>query len=259
VKSSSNSLQHFFLENTEKITKEEQIYQITKVLRYKTGNKIIGIYQSEKFLIRILFDETEKKIKEIYLEIISSLGKNLNENKKLDLVVLMPLLKTDKNELILQKATELGVNRFIPVKFERSVTKIPKTNNLNKRIRWEKIIKEAAEQSERSVLPILSPIIDFTESLEILQNLKSKIYLFLTREKNLPSLYELEKTRENLKNTRKKVTLVFGPEGGISEKELVGLKKIKSLKRVQLGSRILRAETAVICAISVLSEFENSN
>ena len=266
------SLQHFFLENLQKITSEEQIHQIQKVLRYRSGQKIIGIYQEKRFLIELLFEKA-KKSKVINLKVLTSLSgfsEEVEQDFLLDLKVYMPLLKRDKNELILQKGTELGASAFIPVEFNRSVTKISATRTLQNQLRWEKIVKEAAEQSERVTLPVLYPGLTTQDLLEKLQNSQleqEETYCFLTREEKLPNLYQVlsqalgqlaRETRDPQKTNKKSFALIFGPEGGFSKEEQFELAKFSFIKKVQLGKRILRAETAVISALSIFSNLASN-
>ena len=147
-------------------------------------------------------------------------------------------------DLIIQKATELGVKEIIPVITNRTIVKINDKNKENKKIdRWQKIALEASKQCRRGVVPKISEIITFDEML-----------LRLNAEENIIVPYENEKsiTMKNiLKNVSgNSINIIIGPEGGFEDLEIEKLSEIKS-SIVTLGPRILRTETAGFTAISI--------
>jgi 16S rRNA (uracil1498-N3)-methyltransferase len=151
-------------------------------------------------------------------------------------------LKAQKFEWVLQKGTELGVSRFVPTVCQRSVAQNQKAL-LKKRTRWQAIIREAAEQSRRGKLPLLSVPVRFAEAL--------------TESTTLPlTLVPWEKSGQGSLGTVlsqvgsvSNIGIFIGPEGGFSPDE-VALARQLGAHIISLGPRIMRAETAglALCA-----------
>ena len=154
------------------------------------------------------------------------------------------LAKGDKIDFVIQKATELGVNKIVLLKTERCVVKIDE-KDINKKLeRYQKIAKEASEQSHRVVVPeIVGPV----DIKNIPQDLLSDINLVA---------YEKEAGKTTSFFTAdikdKTISVFIGPEGGFQEKEIDNLIKDSSFQLISLGKRILRTETAAVYALSVL-------
>ncbi|GAM11212.1 ribosomal RNA small subunit methyltransferase E [Geobacter sp. OR-1] len=154
------------------------------------------------------------------------------------------LPRSDKFDLIIQKATELGVHSIIAFPSSRSVVKIPKAQLATKITRWNKIASEASRQSERTTVPAVT----YAETLEAaLQGAGQSVKLLL---------FEREQTnrlRETLAGIDRpdKVTILAGPEGGFSETE-VSSARSNGCVTVSLGPRILRTETAGIAMLAIL-------
>ncbi len=215
-------------------------HHLLNVLRQGPGDEITVLNgKGEEYLVRI----TEVTTDQVYGEIIKKMERQAEPRVKLTLVQSLP--KADKFEWILQKNTELGVSRFQPVLTERSNVKLDKSTQERKLERWHKIIREAAEQSGRQIVPVLEPVRSWSEMLagcdtglvlipwegEIVQSLKQ----VLERQPKIPEL----------------ITVLIGPEGGFSLKEVVEAKE-KGAVSLTLGPRILRTETAGLVAASAL-------
>lgn len=164
------------------------------------------------------------------------IGESTNENNELDcdITCILSLIKNDKFELTLQKLVELGVKRIVPYKSVRSVVKVKDNKKLD---RLQKIVREAAEQSHRNIIPEVCNFAD----LKDLQNYKSDLNYIC---------YESDKNIVDIKQS-KSITYVIGPEGGFEDNEY---KKICELgfESISLGNRILRAETAAIYMTSII-------
>ncbi len=220
----------FFLE-------ESDYYHIKTVMRMKDNDLIEVIFNHILYFAHI-----EKKGEKINI-ICDEQKDSLSLNCYITLII--PVLKEQKMDFILQKATELGVSEIIPVWMERSVVK--KTGKEEKKEnRWRKIVKEASEQSKRYEVPIVRNIVSF----DSLQDNSSVKLVCSTREK-----------RKNIKNIMNsltscdKISIVIGPEGGLSLKEEEFLLE-KGYQSISLGSRILRVETTPIYLLSILN-YEN--
>jgi 16S rRNA (uracil1498-N3)-methyltransferase len=215
----------------------EPLHQIGYVLRLKPTDRIIVMDNSGW--------EYEVEIERITKEHVK--GKVLNKKPALGepavkITLYQALLKTDKFELVLQKGVELGVTAFVPYISERCVTRKASDGKIE---RWGKIIQEAAEQSERLVLPILNPIVSFDEAC---RSAKQPALLLWEEEKRI----SLKETLQSpLFSNAAALNLFIGPEGGFPESE-VKLAKEQGIVVASLGKRVLRAETAGLTAISAI-------
>ncbi len=154
-------------------------------------------------------------------------------------------LKADKFEWVLQKGTELGVARFVPVISERSVVR-PAAALLRKYERWRAILREAAEQCGRPTLPVLAEPLSWAEAVAA------------PAEENTARLLPWEQSRNGLSLLDaleqfpqcNAVHLLIGPEGGLSADE-VGAARAAGWQTVSLGPNVLRAETASLAAVAL--------
>ena len=215
----------------------EPLRQISYVLRLKPLDHIIVLDNSGW--------EFEVEIERITKQ--QAKGKVINKKPgqgepHIKITLYQALLKSDKFELVLQKGVELGVTAFVPFVSERCVARKESAVKIE---RWRKIIQEAAEQSERLILPVLQPLISFEEAC---RSVKQPALLLWEEEKSV----SLKQTLQNppFKSTAN-LSLFVGPEGGFpaSEKELA---KKHGIAIASLGKRILRAETAGLAAISAI-------
>ncbi len=129
------------------ITKKEDIHHITNVMRYDVGSKIILTFNDQTVYLCEIADITSDKIAVDLKE-----KQNINTELPVDVTICSGLIKADKYEWLLQ-ATELGASSFIAVSMERSIVKLNEAKVAKKIERWQKIIKEAAEQSYCLVIP----------------------------------------------------------------------------------------------------------
>jgi len=165
-------------------------------------------------------------------------------------VLFQGLPKADKLELITQKGTELGMWALWPVEMERSVAKVDKADKAEKkRERLQRIAMEAAKQSGRAHVPeVLSPI-SFGKALDKLSEFD--LVLVAWEDEHALSMSKAVCQHVQEKGMPKNVMIVIGPEGGISQAEWQKLHDAGAVS-VTLGPRILRTETAGLCALSVL-------
>ena len=160
-----------------------------------------------------------------------------------DITLFFALAKGDKIEFVVQKATELGVNRIVLIKTERCVVKYDDKDVEKKLSRYQKIAKEASEQCHRLNVPEIVGVYDIKK---IPDELLSDINL-LAYEKVAGKTDSLFNKTKNNQST----SIMIGPEGGFSEKEVEYLTK-RGFDLVSLGKRILRTETAAVYALSVI-------
>lgn len=193
---------------------------------------------------------------EVECKIISKINETTESNVHITLFQGIP--KFEKMELIIQKNTEVGIKSIVPVIMERTVVKLDEKIASKKLERWQKIAEIAAKQSMRDIIPQIRNItklkdIDTTEFDAVLVAYENEEHNMLKTE-----LQKLERKIKNNNSSEQQynIAIVIGPEGGISEKELVMLAE-KNAKFVSLGKRILRTETAgLIMAGNIIYELE---
>lgn len=148
--------------------------------------------------------------------------------------------KGDRMDLVMQKATELGVHAITPILTERGNVKLDAERWAKKSAHWHQIIVHACEQSGRSTLPVLHPVVDlkqwFTQPREGL-----KLILSPTATQSLSALPQPEA-----------VTLLIGPEGGLTNQEIAFATDRFDFQAIKMGPRVLRTETAAMAALSAL-------
>lgn len=213
---------------------------IAKVLRMKPGEKltVCDCAGTDYFCEIILPDPTEVTLK------IIGRKKSVSE-PSIKVTLYQGLPKGDKMELIIQKSVELGVSAIVPVMTLRSVSRPDAKTLLKKTERWNKIASEAAKQSGRGLLPRVLPAVSFNEALAEMAAHTASIMLY---EKNGGSIREqLEKPGADLTDTG----ILIGPEGGFDETEADAAMK-NGVVTAGLGPRILRTETAPLCALSAI-------
>ena len=213
----------------------EDEHHILHVMRMKAADEIEVVDNSKVYLCRI--DQTNPLKVSVIHEIASDV------EIKEDITLLFALTKGDKTDLVLQKATELGVKKVALITSERTVVSYDNKDIDKKIARFSKIMKEASEQSHRVVVPELLGIFN-------LKNLPKEVFSdinYVAYEK------DASKTDEMFEGLAKgkSISILVGPEGGFSEQEIDNLTK-QGFIRTSLGKRILRAETAAIYALSVL-------
>lgn len=216
---------------------DDDIFHITKVMRMRPGDqfeinldgdiKLAEFVSSSPFSYKII--------------------KEFNENHEIEgyIRLLYCLPKGEKTDLVIQKAVELGANEVVLINSERSIAKITKENKDKKILRFNKIIKEASEQSKRTNLMKLNDVISFKE----ISNYPGDI--------NLIAYENTNNTVKNLSNILKDakgktVNVIIGAEGGISKSELQ-IALGNNYQEISLGKRILRSETACFYILSLLS------
>ena len=220
------------------ILDEEDTYHLLKVMRARRGEEIEVVADDNVYLSEI----TSVKP----LKIVSK--KLIKENNELPnyVVLIAALLKGDKMDFVLQKATELGVSEIVLMTSERTIVKVKGHKDDLKLGRYQKILKEAAQQCKRRKIPFIKRIIDFNQLDEAYADVKLIAY-----EGARTSVATLNKKIDSLK-PKQKLAIVIGPEGGFSEGE-IAFAKHNGFTPVGLGNRILRAETASIYALSVIA------
>lgn len=245
----------FFIKNENREEEKIKIIgtdvnHIKNVLRLKMGDEIQVCNQEtrENFVCEI--EEIQKEF--VQTKIVEKVETVSEGNVELHIFQGLP--KADKMELIIQKGTELGVSKIIPVAFQRSIVKFSGKDETKKFQRWQKIAEVAAKQSGRDLVPEIKEVIDVKKICHLVQEYDI-ILLAYEEEKENMLKNELLKMKEKKENF--KIAVVIGPEGGIEREEALLLKNAGA-KVVSLGRRILRTETvALVVASIVMYELED--
>lgn len=217
------------------------IHHIKNVMRMNIGDKIECIYDETLYICEIV-DLTSPRVK------IIEKSSN-NTETAIDVTIAIALVKEQKMDLILQKLTELGINKIIPVSMERSIVKLDNKKFIKKKERWEKICKEASEQSKRNKIP---EILDIHTIKDL--NFLDYDQKFICSTKNKENL--VNNYLQDL-NSCAKMIFVIGPEGGIAPVEEEQLENYGYIP-VTLGGRIMRVETAAIYIASIINFCSNN-
>ena len=217
---------------TAKLDKSQSHY-VTKVMRIKIG-EIFSLFNSS--------GEWEAKILTLSKSVVEfNIIKQLRQKESTkEMWLAFSPIKSNYFNFMIQKATELGVTKFIPIIFDRTIVR-----KINKE-RLEKVIIEAAEQSNRINVP----------SIEEPQSLKD----FLSNEKMdliFTDLNSQNKKIDSGKLTNNPTCVIIGPEGDFSEEEREKILSFKGVQPIKINENILRSETAVISAISIVSYLIN--
>lgn len=169
---------------------------------------------------------------------------------KLHIHIVQGLPKADKMEFIIQKCTELGVKEFTPLEMNRCIVKLNDKEREKKIIRWKKIAESAAKQCGRNIIPKVNSVINLKNLFTLLKNYDMIIVAYENEKQNLLRniFMKLDKQKSM------KIAIIIGPEGGITENEIIYLKE-NGAEIASLGNRILRTETVAI-AISSILEYE---
>ena len=220
------------------VLEEDDIFHLTRVMRAKVGEQIEVVNDGVVYLCQI------SRFKPLEINVI----RRLRENNELPnkVILIASLLKGEKMDFVLQKATELGVDEIVLLETSRTIVKFKKDDRQVKLERFNKILKEAAEQSKRNQIPHLYRIINFDGLHDVEANIKLIAY-----EQEAGSSTSFNKYVESIKPGQN-IAILIGPEGGFSEHEVLIATKL-GYKKVSLGRRILRAETASLYALSVIA------
>lgn len=229
-------MQRYFIKNKDMLLEESDIRHIKKVMRMNINDKIEVVYNNKLHICEIT------SLEPFNIKVIEKLDED--KKTKIELTVAVALVKEQKMDLILQKLTELGVSRIIPVSMERSIVKLDKERFNKKKVRWESICKEASEQSKRTNTPIIEDI----KSIKDLTKEDADLKLVAsTKEKEKLLNYYLQSIEDCAK-----IIMVIGPEGGISDKE-EDILVSNGYNRVSFGNLIFRVETATIYVASIIN------
>ncbi len=233
------TMQRYFVKTKDQnylVLEEGDVHHIRHVMRNQIGDLIECVWEGKVYICQIE-DPTQNHVKIVSCEKVGS-------EDKIRLTVAVGLVKEQKLDFILQKLTELGVSQIIPLKMEHSVVKLGEEKILKKVERWQKICKEAAEQSKRTSIPEVIAPMTLKQLCQLDFDARFVCSTKDTKKLSYHSLQQLEKCATMI--------FVIGPEGGISPKEEEML-QAQGYQAVSFGKRIMRVETAAVYIASIMN------
>ena len=238
-------MHHFFVQeqpvgDTVIITGTD-VNHIKNVLRMKIGEQLLISSPDGIDYLCIIRELTGEQV---LAEIIEADEEGRELSARLHLFQGLP--KSDKMELIIQKAVELGASEIIPVSMHNCVVRLDDKKEPAKRKRWEGISESAAKQSKRSVIPAIHPLMSYKEALEYASHMDLVLVPY-------ECARGMEETKEAfaLVKPGMDIGIFIGPEGGFTEEEITQA-LAEGGRPISLGKRILRTETAGLAVLSAL-------
>lgn len=220
------------------VNDKKDINHLKNSFRIKEKDEIRAVDGKKEYICQVKFLDK----KEIKLEILSE-----KEVKKesIEITAGISIIKNDKMELTIQKLTEIGVDKILPLETKRTIVKLKE-----KKEKWDIVSREAVKQCQRVNFLEIGDIIKINE---VSYENYDLVVVPYENEEN----YSLKKLINDRGEDIKKILYLIGPEGGFSNEEIEKLKELKNSKIVTLGKNILRAETAAIVVGGILiNEFK---
>lgn len=219
----------------------DQAHQVRNVLRLQPGEAII-VLDNQGWEMEAELTLVDRQ--EVVAAIVSRSA--APGEPRLRLTLYQSMLKRDKFEWVLQKGTELGISRFVPVITRRSLVRDAAALKPSKQARWEKILQEAAEQCGRGRIPQLVAPLSFAEAVDEAVGAGPALIAWEAGDVSLDKV---------LSSAQPKITsslaLFIGPEGGFDDVEVEQAVAVDA-RPFSLGPRILRTETAAIVAAALV-------
>ena len=210
---------------------------ITKVLRMRPGEKLVACDTKGRDYDCVIEELNEKQVS---LRVERAYPSETEPSVFVTLYQAMP--KSDKMELIIQKAVELGVSAIVPVQTKRCVSRPDAKSMAKKQERYQRIALEAAKQCGRGRIPQVLPMLDYPQALDAMKKDQQAILFY----ENSSSSFQ-----EELQTTASSLSIMVGAEGGFDEEEVRQALE-RGIASISLGKRILRCETAPLAALSII-------
>jgi 16S rRNA (uracil1498-N3)-methyltransferase len=221
----------------------EELTHMKRVLRLKPGDRVT------------LFDDagweheaTIRAFGDDYGEVAISKSYRAGRESPLELILALGLIKGEKMDFVIEKATELGVRAIAPFVSRYTVPKLDENKIARRAERWQKIALSAAKQSGRTHIPEVFSLTGFEELLQ--QNWPDTLKLLFWETESQQTLRQIYETQRAMRS----ILIVIGPEGGFSDEEAKQAVHA-GFKTVRLGQRILRAETAAVAALAIVQSW----
>ena len=217
----------------------DEVKHIRKVLRLKAGDEVVVFNGSAKEYQGTIVEEGSSSVVIMVQTILSPKSESF-----LEITLAQSLLKGEKMDYLIQKATELGINRIIPFYSSRTIPLLEESRRLKRHHRWKRIAVEASKQCGRGVVPKIDPLQSY---FEVVRDAPQGFLRFILWEKDGARLKEVLRGLDE----KTKIFFIVGPEGGLTREEVEHARR-EGFMPVNLGGRILRSETSSLCFLSIL-------
>ena len=230
------------------LSDKKHVHHLRDVLRLKAGDRVI-IFDNKGNECTVVVEELSSRTQRVTF-LVKDRHKVTPHLKRIKITVACAMPKKSKMDDIVDKLTQLGIDRIIPLETERVIIRLDKQKKILRQRRWKKIALSASQQSGRCNIPIVDPVKDIDEVLS-----DSKVYDL----KIIPTLLEGQKSLKEIfiQANPKNVLVLIGPEGDFTQKE-INLAKKQGCLPVSLGDLVLRVETAAVAVASFMRFYENS-
>ena len=256
-------MQHFFVEPGQICGKTitivgDDVNHIKNVLRMKVGEELSVSNGLDDNDYRCVIDSIEED--SIILKLIFIKEDGIELPARITLFQGLP--KSDKMELIIQKAVELGVHEIVPVATKRAVVKLDDKKSKNKVARWQGISEAAAKQSKRAIVPEVRDVMTIKEAISYASSFEVAAIPYEMAEGMTATKQWISDVINKVKNyasdtsdanstNKVRIGIFIGPEGGFDESE-IDMAMQNNIQPISLGRRILRTETAGMTTLSIL-------
>ncbi|MFI3255999.1 MAG: 16S rRNA (uracil(1498)-N(3))-methyltransferase [Psittacicella sp.] len=214
---------------------EDNVNYIKNVLKLSLDSQVI-LFNGEVESLCVIQELLKKKCFILVQEII-----RVYEDSKLNIDLAQVISKGDRFEFVLQKSTELGVSKIIPLTSKRCNVILNKERQGKKLIQWSKMLIQASQQSGRIKPPAITSVVDLRDFIDSLSNNYDAMFIL-----DFKDSVKLDKNSKF-----KNILLLIGPEGGLTQDEIEYVKS-KGFSGLTLGPRVLRTETASLTSLSIL-------
>ena len=210
------------------------------VLRLKIGERFLVSHGGKSSLCELTSYEEQTVIAKI-------IERDFQDTSlPIEIYLFQGLPKSDKLELIIQKAVELGAHSIIPVEMKRSIVKIEEKKKDSKTARWQAIAESASKQSKRSIIPTVNKPVSFSSAIQMAKDLDLIIVPYESKDGMSDTISALRLVKSGMK-----IGVFIGPEGGFEQDEIDKTIEVGG-KIISLGKRILRTETASIATVAMI-------
>jgi len=219
----------------------DDVKHIAKVLRLRGGDEVV-VCDGQNTDYYGTIEKIDRD--EVWVRLGRAEGTGTEADT--EIILYQAVAKGTKMEFIIQKGTELGVVRFVPVITSRTIVRMGDERDVRKKVgRWQRIAAEAAKQCRRGRIPVVEPPIGFTSALEAMQKYSLAI---------LPHAGEKSRSIDSIPGVRgdyRNIAIMIGPEGGFGEDEINEAQSM-GINTIKIGPRILRTETAGMIITAIL-------
>ena len=222
------------------ITDPQALHHLLTVLRLKSGELLECVVEGTAIYRGTIAAATRHQL------LLDIHAKSTASAPALSVTIAAALLPADRFEWMLQKATELGAAEIVPLITERTIVRLASRDEERKRLRWQRIMKEAAQQCGQMHVPLLKAVVTLPKLLQRAADYSHCVIPTLEAQQRVPLRQPLQQVREG-----DRVLALIGPEGDFTPKEVAAAAAAGAVA-VSLGPRVLRSETAALAVLAIL-------